>query len=239
MSETRTAQGNRAARAAAIKAEQARIAHADLAAVRARIAEIKHRRAETLARVRAHCKAERVRVREATKAKRRAERERIEAEIRAMRQAERNKCAARAYRVKHDAGELLEYERAELARERRQQRLNRRVELHRARELRKVTALERRRESDDEVRANIDPELLPIWERVKSKIRAPAGASRTEAFLHWLHENADEVWRIRGEHAEAELGALLKRERLAQREAAKHRRRPAKLARAELPAAPF
>jgi len=57
-------------------------------------------------------------------------------------------------------------------------------------------------ESDDEVRANLDPQLVRIFDRVKGKIAGNARKSRTEAFLeyaqqeHVLHEHgwaADET----------------------------------------------
>lgn len=48
-------------------------------------------------------------------------------------------------------------------------------------------------ESDDEVRQNITPELLGVWERVKPVIKGTPRISRTEAFLQYVHDNEDEV----------------------------------------------
>jgi hypothetical protein len=55
-----------------------------------------------------------------------------------------------------------------------------------------ASARERRAESDDEVRANIPPELVPLFDRVKRQIRASDRVTRTEAFLHYAHEHPDE-----------------------------------------------
>lgn len=69
----------------------------------------------------------------------------------------------------------------------------------------KITISEKRSESDDEVRRNLDdPRLLIVWEKVKHEIRARPNMSRTEAFLHWVHDNGADVARIYAEHAEEE-----------------------------------
>ena len=50
-----------------------------------------------------------------------------------------------------------------------------------------------RAESDDAVENNISADLVPVWRKVKNRIKtAHAHKSRTEAFLEWV-ENADEV----------------------------------------------
>lgn len=49
------------------------------------------------------------------------------------------------------------------------------------------------RESDDEVRSNIDPELYPVWDKVKRSIKGTPNMSRTEAFLQYIHDAPDEV----------------------------------------------
>jgi hypothetical protein len=56
-----------------------------------------------------------------------------------------------------------------------------------------ITRIERRGESDDEVRGNIPPELVALFERVKRGIKASPRMSRTEAFLHYAEFNPDEV----------------------------------------------
>jgi hypothetical protein len=92
----------------------------------------------------------------------------------------------------------------------------------------RTTALERRQESDDELRGNLPRDLVPVFDAVRSKIRARARMSRTEAFLHWAHDNPDEVLRLQeraGEHAfleelrkhEAELKRMRGRRRRLER----------------------
>jgi hypothetical protein len=78
------------------------------------------------------------------------------------------------------------------------------------RSLHAVTA-ERRSESDDEVRSDIEasePSLLPLWEEVKSTIHGHDKLSRYEEFLHWVHENPDTALHV----AETEVHRKLERE---------------------------
>ncbi len=59
-----------------------------------------------------------------------------------------------------------------------------------------AAALERSRESDDEVANNIPAELLPVWNARKSKTSPTLNASRTEVFLDWMHNHSADVARI-------------------------------------------
>lgn len=68
----------------------------------------------------------------------------------------------------------------------------------------KVVVRVRLAESDDEVRNNIDPELVPVWEAVRRRIRPGERSSRTEAFLQWVHDHAGDARRIMAEHHEQE-----------------------------------
>jgi hypothetical protein len=61
-------------------------------------------------------------------------------------------------------------------------------------ERKKAGATTRRAESDDEVRSNLPPELLPSFERMKRAIKASPRMSRTEAFLQWAHDHPSEVF---------------------------------------------
>lgn len=55
-------------------------------------------------------------------------------------------------------------------------------------------------ESDYEVEQNIDPELVPIWRKVKHRIKTrTARKTRTEAFQEWVSENRREVEAMRAE----------------------------------------
>jgi hypothetical protein len=68
-----------------------------------------------------------------------------------------------------------------------------RANRQRRKEAPRVTRIERQAESDDEVRSNIPPELIALFERVKRGIKASPRMSRTEAFLHYAEENPDDV----------------------------------------------
>jgi hypothetical protein len=50
---------------------------------------------------------------------------------------------------------------------------------------------EKRGESDDLVRHNLPPELLPIWEEQKRYVKADRHRSRTEVFMDWVHDNPE------------------------------------------------
>jgi len=51
-------------------------------------------------------------------------------------------------------------------------------------------------ESDFDVESNIDPDLMIVWKAVMRGIKGSPKMSRTEAFLHWVEENPDEVTAI-------------------------------------------
>lgn len=63
-----------------------------------------------------------------------------------------------------------------------------------------------RRQSDDAVRANIPAELVRVFEKVKRGVRGSPHMSRTEAFLHWVEENPDEVLAIQDVRAARRKG---------------------------------
>jgi hypothetical protein len=55
-------------------------------------------------------------------------------------------------------------------------------------------ARERADESDDEVRANLPPEFLGLFERLKRSIKGSSRKSRTEAFLEYVEAHPDEAY---------------------------------------------
>lgn len=239
---TREQRANKQTKHAAVRVEQKRIRHEALASIRDQIRAIRNRRTELAGRVRAQCKTARVRTKERIAARRRQGLEELRRELAEMKQAERNRCALRRQRVKFETLSAVERKRHELDEERRSQAFVRRVESHKKKTEKKRTATERRQESDDEVRSNIDAELVPIWEAVRRKVRAVPGRSRTESFVHWVEENPDEVWRLREKDAEHRLAALLREEQRAAKHAGKKpgvRRARARPTAEELRAVPF
>lgn len=70
---------------------------------------------------------------------------------------------------------------------------------------------ERREESDDAVRANIPRHLLPYFERVKRGIKGSPRMSRTEEFLHLVHENegSGDEWASLEDESDRKLREML------------------------------
>jgi hypothetical protein len=81
---------------------------------------------------------------------------------------------------------------------------------------RRTTAVERRRESDDELRYAIEtehPELLPVFEIVKRDFQPSKRATRRELFYEWAAENPDQVEAARlraSSQSDRELARLAK-----------------------------
>jgi hypothetical protein len=208
---------NRSSLARAVKEEQRRIRAAALEGLRAQIAQIHTRRRELMDRVKRQCAVGRARAKERIRERREAVKAALALELAEMRQAERNRCALRKARVRHQSETARERAARELRERRRAELVAARIERHRARETKKHTKAEKAKESDDEVRSNIDAEYVPIFDVVKAKVRARPGMSRTEAFLHWLEEHPAEAWQIREELSEKKLRALLREEHEAAR----------------------
>ena len=111
--------------------------------------------------------------------------------------------------------------RAELLAEKKYEADLRRIERanrKRRQEAPRVTRIERQAESDDEVRSNIPPELVALFERVKRGIKASPRMSRTEAFLHYAEENPDEVLAAVDDKTDALIRELEEQQRQARRD---------------------
>lgn len=78
----------------------------------------------------------------------------------------------------------------------------------RPRALRSTTG-ERRQESDDEVRTNLQPDMVPVFNAVRRFIKGAPRKSRTEAFLQWAEENPGEVFELLQHDADRYLAQLL------------------------------
>jgi|GEM_PF-1105804 hypothetical protein len=219
-----------------IEREERRRVRAKLAELRQQLRDTRERRKRALFEAKERCRAERLSARERA----RAMRIRVLADLREWtrqeRAAARQSCTVRlgeARGIKSD----IERARAELAAERQLQRDLRRIEAQnrqRRREAPRITRLERMGESDDEVRGNIPPELVGLFERVKRSIKATPRMSRTEAFLHYAEEHPDEVLRAVEDKTEALIADLERRERELAREAM---RKPGRRPRVREPAA--
>ena len=91
-----------------------------------------------------------------------------------------------------------------------------------------------RAESDDQVRSNIDPELVPVFDRLRRSVRGDGYRTRTEAFLEYVEHNPQEVTQLQQQAADVEVKRLIAEQAKAEREASKHSKRRYKPSKAEL-----
>lgn len=180
------------------------------AELRERIARAKRRRRERLAAARELCRSERAQLSKRLKAQRAA----VMAELRDAFEAERRRaretCAGRQTAIRQQAGCAIAKAERILAEQRRMQdELRRAEQRYRTKSRERATAKELRAESDDRVRANLPPELVPVFERVKERIKPGPRRTRTEAFLEWAHENPGDVVAIQSAEAEADIARLI------------------------------
>ena len=134
----------------------------------------------------------------------------------------------------------IERARAELEAERKYQADLRRIERgNRAarRGAPRTSRAERRSESDDEVRVNLPPELVPLFEKVKRGIKGSARESRTEAFLRYAEEHPREVLAVLDDQADAVVREMERQQRAARppRKAAPPRARTRRAEAADVP----
>jgi hypothetical protein len=171
---------------------------------RLRIGHIAKRRA--VARIRAWARGMRRAITERARAARRACRERIRAA------ADRERAAVKARKellfrnVRRRFGAALAERRRRLTEDIRLARLMRQREQKR---LRGPSLAERRAESDDAVRRNLPPELVPVFDRVRRSIKAGSRRTRTEAFLEWAEEHPAEVLAIQAEHVGSDVERMV------------------------------
>ena len=206
--------------------------------------EHKKKAKETLAELRAQLRAARAAHREALKSavvrcrahratvseKLKAERAQALAELRARGEGERasarGTCAVDKGEAEKATRGAVAYAREELAKERAFHEDLKRIERgNRAshRWAKRSTAAERRSESDDEVRGNIPPELVGLFDKVRRSIKAGPRETRTEAFLRYAEEHPSEYLESIDDKTEALIRDLERRER----EAVQARRNPA------------
>jgi hypothetical protein len=202
-----------------------------LLALRAAIlaARASHKRAIQHARER--CRMARVEARAKATALRAKALEELKAAIALERTAARTSCE-RARGSASSAKGHAARARGELKAEQQFRREMRRIEQSardRHRELaKKQKRGERQHESDDEVRGNIPPELVYLFNQVKRLIKPSPHRTRTEAFLEYAEQHPREVLSALEDKSEDMIRDLERRER----EAAQAVRRP--LSRREL-----
>lgn len=210
---------------------------ATLADLRARIELAQVNRRAMLSTARMRCSTARVELRD----RQRAERERLRDAQRAQRGAGKVACAV----GREEAREVGRLEQAAAAKALRdERRLQREVRAADKRaSLVRSTKRERAQEDDDAVRANLPPDLVPVFDQVKKKIKGSPRKSRTEAFLQWAEENPGEIVAVQQADADAYLAKLLQQEKehhRAMRKTSRYRQSAEALARElERAAVPF
>lgn len=186
---------------------------------RVRLVSVARRRAK--ARIRQWAKRERSKVRDGFRAELATALERL----RAARARRLGLVRERAELLRGSAKRRFDALRTKRLHELRQEIAEQRLVTDRARDkvrsLRLVSSVERRQESDDEVRSNIEPEYRPIFERVRKMIRGGPRRTRTEAFLEWLGEHPDEVLAMQAARADSDVEELVRARHDAERQQAR------------------
>jgi hypothetical protein len=141
---------------------------------------------------------------------RREQRKQIRTQCQTARRRLREQCGVRQERARVEGGKLIAQRRRELHDEQHTEKLLRSADRRHVKTAVRSTALERRQESDDEVRSNLPRELAPVFDKVRRQIKGTVRKSRTEAFLHWAEENPGEVYQIQNTENERELQRMIR-----------------------------
>ena len=207
-----------------INREERKKKRALLVELRAQIREARARRKDALLTAKERCRSERIAARERARTLRLRALQELREAVEADRTAARQTCSVKigeARAIRDD----VERARAKHVAEKEYQRDLRQIEAtnrQRRKEHPHATHIERRAESDDEVRANIAPDLVALFERVKRSIKASPRVSRTEAFFEYAEENPDELLSAVEDQADALVRELEMRERNMARDADRH-----------------
>ncbi len=186
-----------------------------LVELRVQIREARARRKYALLAAKERCRSERLAARERARMLRLRALQELKEAVVAERAAARQTCSVKigeARAIRDD----VERARAKHAAEREYQKDLRRIEAanrQRRKEHPHATHIERRTESDDEVRASIPAELIPLFEKVKRGIRSSPRMSRVETFLLYVEQNPRAMLEAIGDKADALVRELEQRER--------------------------
>lgn len=178
-----------------INREERKTKRALLVELRGQIREARARRKDALLAAKGRCRSERVAARERARTLRLRALQELREAVEADRSAARQTCSVKigeARAIRDD----VQRARAKHAAEKEYQHDLRRIETanrRRRKEHPHATHIERRAESDAEVRSNLPPDLISLFERVKRVIKATSRRSRTEAFFAYVEEHPDEM----------------------------------------------
>ncbi len=209
-----------------IEKDQRKASREKIAGLKAKVSKALSLRKESRASAKSYCERERAKARERAN----AIRERMKAEAKSLAEAERNAARWQCKAERRAHGLEIARLRGELEAEKKFQADMRRIAAtNKARSKRPglAKARERRDESDDEVRANIPPDLAPLFERVKRGIKGSPRKSRTEAFLEYVEEHPDEQFAGIDDKTDALVRELERQQRSGRRDARRRRLRRA------------
>jgi hypothetical protein len=196
-------------------------AAATLRALREALHAARAQRNAALAKVTQECRAHRLALRERAHARRVATLAELRDTYAKERAEAREACLLRKSEVHQAARDPIARARGQWEAERKYQQDLRRIEQgnrDRHRQAKRAHAEERRSESDDAVRANIPQEYLALFERVKRSIKGSSRESRTEAFLRYAEQHANEVLEALESESEKKLRDLEAKHAKAQRD---------------------
>ena len=177
-----------------IERDERRKKREKLAELRIELRRARAQRKEAMKSAVERCRTERLAARERARALRIRGLAELREAARLERTSARDACALSKGEAKTKGG--IERRRAELAAERKFHADMRRIERgNRARVSEHPHAIyvERRSESDDEVRQNISSDLVPLFEHVRRGIKGSPRMTRTEAFLKYAEEHPAEL----------------------------------------------
>lgn len=175
-----------------------------LAELRDRLRAARAKRAASITSAKSICRSAKLEARARARA--------LESDAKAARSAARGSCDASKSEATTARAEVIAARTArdaELARQRDARHVAR---LARGRKTTTTTARERAQESDDEVRSNIPPELVSLFDRVRRQIKGSPRVSRTEMFLEYAESHPDEVYAAIDDQTDALIAELQRRE---------------------------
>ena len=167
-------------------------------------------RREAILTARERCRAERIALHERTRALRLRLKEELREKTKAEREAAHAACRERQAAVRAADGDIERARlalRAEEALQRDLKRSGRAGEVRR-KEAEKTAGLGPKGESDDAVRSKLTSEIVPLFDRVKARIKPGAHETRTEAFLRYAEQHPAEVLVAANDPAEERVRVL-------------------------------
>lgn len=186
----------------------------DRSVLRSALFTIRKRKAEAIRdrkrehkQIRESCQATRKRL----SAEKKEAEAKLRAEFRKQRELERAACRARHAEAVRKAKTRIAKQRAERQRQLELHKLSQKWD-NRSRGAGAAVAKTRRAESDDEVRRNLEPDMVAVFDQVRARIKGNRYRSRTEAFLEWAQENPEEVLRMQADSADDDVARLIREE---------------------------